>query len=91
MFNSTATNITAESLNTELEQVLNTANGTVGNSLVLGQIEGGRLFIIEGIDMGSNFNHIVPKWKYSVAYNEFTCSFTKQNLRLATREREGTK
>jgi hypothetical protein len=66
MFNSTATNITAESLNTELEQVVNTANGTVGNSLVLGQIEGGRLFIIEGIDMGSNFNHIVPKWKYSV-------------------------
>jgi hypothetical protein len=48
MFNSTATNITAESLNTELEILINKTNGIVGNSLVLGKIEGGRLFIIKG-------------------------------------------
>ncbi|CAB4003939.1 3-oxoacyl-[acyl-carrier- ] synthase, mitochondrial [Paramuricea clavata] len=50
MFNSTATNITAESLNTELEILINKTNGIIGNSLVLGKTEGGRLFIIKDKD-----------------------------------------
>ena len=48
VFNSIAANITTESLNTELKQVLNMTNGTIGDSLVLGQVEGDRLFIVEG-------------------------------------------
>ena len=48
VFNSTAANITTESLNTELKQVLNMTNGTIGDSLVLGQVEGDHLFIVEG-------------------------------------------
>ena len=48
MFNSTGTNITTATLNEELERVVNNANGTIGNSLVLGQVEEGRLFIVEG-------------------------------------------
>ena len=48
VFNSTAANITTESLNTELKQVLNMTNGTIGDFLVLGQVEGDRLFIVEG-------------------------------------------
>ena len=48
MFNSTGTNITTATLNEELERIVSKANGTIGDSLVLGQFEKGRLFIVEG-------------------------------------------
>ena len=48
LFNSTASNLTTASLNRELEKVINNTNGTIGNSLVLGAVEKGRLFVVEG-------------------------------------------
>ena len=48
MFNSTSADITADSLTKELQEVVRRANGTIGNSLKLGQLDGGRLFNIEG-------------------------------------------
>ena len=49
MFNSTAPNITAQSLYAELKRQLNKTNGTIGKGFLLGQIETGRLIIVEGI------------------------------------------
>ena len=48
IFNSTSADITVGSLTKELEEVLRRANGTIGNSLKLGQLDGGPLFNIEG-------------------------------------------
>ena len=48
IFNSSASNLTTALLNTELEKAVNNTNGTIGNSLVLGPVEGSRLFIVEG-------------------------------------------
>ena len=48
IFNFTASNLTTAILNTELEKAVNNANGTIGNSLVLGPVEGSRLVIVEG-------------------------------------------
>ena len=48
IFNITTSNLTTAILNTVLEKAVNNANGTIGNSLVLGPVEGSRLFIVEG-------------------------------------------
>ncbi|XP_028413932.1 fibrillin-1-like [Dendronephthya gigantea] len=50
IFDSSATNITAQSLNTELESLVNDANGTIGNGFVLQQVNNGRLIVVEDKD-----------------------------------------
>ena len=49
ILNATASNLTTALLNAELEKALKNSNGTIGNgSLVLGPVEGSRLFIVKG-------------------------------------------